>query len=36
MTTSFDAPTTAIDDITGDYTLDTSHRAWASSPATPW
>jgi polyisoprenoid-binding protein YceI len=25
MTTSFDAPTTAIDDITGDYTLDVSH-----------
>ena len=25
MTTGFDAPTTAIDDITGDYTLDVSH-----------
>ena len=25
MTTAFDAPTTAIDDITGDYTLDVSH-----------
>ena len=25
MTTSFDAPTTAINDITGDYTLDVSH-----------
>ena len=25
MSTSFDAPTTAIDDITGDYTLDVSH-----------
>ncbi len=25
MTTSFDTPTTAIDDITGDYTLDVSH-----------
>jgi len=25
MTTSFDAPTTAIDDISGDYTLDVSH-----------
>src|SRR5688572_8305738 len=25
MTTSFDAPTTAIDDITGDYALDVSH-----------
>jgi polyisoprenoid-binding protein YceI len=25
MTTSFDAPTTAISDITGDYTLDVSH-----------
>src|SRR6478752_3199068 len=25
MTTGFDAPTTAIDDTTGDYTLDTSH-----------
>ena len=25
MTTGFDAPTTAIDDITGDYTIDTSH-----------
>jgi polyisoprenoid-binding protein YceI len=25
MTTSFDAPTTAIADITGDYTLDASH-----------
>ena len=25
MTTSFDAPTTAIDDITGDYTIDASH-----------
>ena len=25
MTSSFDAPTTAIDDITGDYTIDTSH-----------
>ena len=25
MTTSFDAPTTAIDDITGEYTLDVSH-----------
>ena len=24
-TTSFDAPTTAIDDLTGDYTLDVSH-----------
>ncbi|KQV77359.1 polyisoprenoid-binding protein [Nocardioides sp. Root122] len=25
MTTGFDAPTTAIDDISGDYTLDVSH-----------
>ena len=25
MSTGFDAPTTAIDDITGDYTLDVSH-----------
>ena len=25
MTDTFDAPTTAIDDITGDYTLDVSH-----------
>ena len=25
MTTGFDAPTTAIDDTTGDYTLDVSH-----------
>ena len=25
MTTGFDAPTTAIDDITGDYTIDPSH-----------
>ena len=25
MTTGFDAPTTAIDDLTGDYTIDTSH-----------
>ena len=25
MTSTFDAPTTAIDDITGDYTLDVSH-----------
>ncbi len=25
MSTAFDAPTTAIDDITGDYTLDVSH-----------
>ena len=25
MSTSFDAPTTAIDDITGDYTIDASH-----------
>jgi polyisoprenoid-binding protein YceI len=25
MTTSFDTPTTAIDDISGDYTLDVSH-----------
>ena len=25
MTTGFDAPTTAIEDITGDYTLDVSH-----------
>ena len=25
MTTSFDTPTTAINDITGDYTLDVSH-----------
>ena len=25
MTSSFDAPTTAIDDISGSYTLDTSH-----------
>jgi polyisoprenoid-binding protein YceI len=25
MTTGFDAPTTAIDDITGDYTIDVSH-----------
>ena len=25
MATEFDAPTTAIDDITGDYTLDVSH-----------
>ncbi|HYJ27456.1 MAG TPA: YceI family protein [Nocardioides sp.] len=25
MTTAFDAPTTAIDDIAGDYTLDASH-----------
>jgi polyisoprenoid-binding protein YceI len=25
MTTGFDAPTTAIDDTTGDYTIDTSH-----------
>ena len=25
MTTGFDAPTTAIDDTTGDYTLDASH-----------
>lgn len=25
MTSTFDAPTTAIDDLTGDYTLDVSH-----------
>ena len=25
MSSSFDAPTTAIDDVTGDYTIDTSH-----------
>ena len=25
MTTGFDAPTTAIDDISGDYTLDITH-----------
>ena len=25
MSTSFDAPTTAIDDVTGDYTIDASH-----------
>ena len=25
MTDTFDAPTTAIDDLTGDYTIDTSH-----------
>ena len=33
---AFDAPTAAIDDIAGDYTLDITHTRIGFSPGTRW